>query len=273
MKSSHIKFLSLIIAYITFYPALAFAGSGKTALADSLYAKGEYRQAADAYLAIAKNDGASAELYFNLANACAQCNDYAGAMLYYSRASRLAPGDKAIQNNLDYVSSKVEDLNRAELRGKKISVAPDPDTFFSSAHRMIAENVGSNTWATWSVLCFILFLTGVAVYLFCSNVMLRKTGFFGGFSLFVLSVFFLVFAFMSAGYSDSSDSGVLMAYKTELKIEPSDDAKPASNFLCQGTVLDIVAEETGVDGKPSWYKVRLNANVEGWLKADDLEII
>lgn len=42
---------------------------------------------------------------------------------------------------------------------------------------MIAEEVKSNTWAFWGVVCFILFLAGVAVYFFCGNVMLRKTGF------------------------------------------------------------------------------------------------
>lgn len=271
MKLSHIIYL-LIIA--TLFPTTTIGAENVSiAKADSLYSKAEYRAAADVYRSVIEKDGASAPIYFNLANACAQSNDIGNAILYYSRANRLDPSNDEIKNNLNYFSSKVEDSNRAELRGKKISVSPDPETFFSSAHRLIAADVRSNTWAVWGVVCFILFVGGVALYLFCGNVLLRKTGFFGGITLFVLSIVFVVFAFMSAKYFDAKDSAVLMTYKAELKIEPSADAKPASNLLCQGTVFEIVAEESDVNGKPIWYKVRLNADIEGWLKAEDLEVI
>lgn len=270
MKLKHI--IIVLAAMLT--PVLS---SGQTAAklaeADSLYSKGEYRQAADIYRSISETEGVSAQLYYNLGNACSQCGEMGEAILYYSRAHRLDPGNKEITNNLKYFTSKVEDSNRAELRGKKISVAPDPETFFTSAHRMIAADVRSDTWAVAGAVCFILFLAGVAVYLFCGNVLLRKTGFFGGISLFVLSAVFVVFAFMGAKYFDSHDSAVLTNYKTALKIEPSTDAKPATNQICQGTVFEIVAEETDVSGKATWYKVRLNANIEGWVKAEDIAII
>lgn len=238
-----------------------------------LYDKGEYAQAADAYLKVAQTDGTSAGLYFNLANCYAQTGDMGRAILYYSRASRLDPSNKVIKNNLNYFASKVEDSNRAELRGKKISVTPDPETFFSTAHRFIAEEVGTNSWAILAAVCFVFFLGCVALYLFCSNILLRKTGFFGGLCLIFLSVVFLSFSFMSAGVLNSHDNAVLMAYKATLLIEPSADAKPAANQLCQGTRFDIVAEESAIDGTPEWYKVRLNAEIEGWIKASDIEII
>lgn len=271
MKLNHFVFILLIA--LLFPATIMGAENVSIANADSLYLKGDYREAADIYRSIIKSEGASAEIYFNLANACAQSNDLGNAILYYSRANRLDPGNQDIENNLRYFSSKVEDSNRAELRGKKISVSPDPETFFESAHRLIAADVRSDTWAVIGIFCFILFIGGVAIYLFCGNVFLRKIGFFGGISLFILSIVSVVFAFMSASYFESSDKAVLMTYKTELKIEPSADAKPASNLMCQGTVFEIVAEESDVNGKPSWYKVRLNANIEGWLKAENLVII
>lgn len=239
----------------------------------ALYQKGEYSKAAEEYLKIEKENGSSASLYFNLANCYVETGDYAHAMLYYSRAHRLAPADKEIKNNLNYLASKVEDSNRAELHGKKLSVVPDNETFFQTADRMIAADVLSNTWATWSAMAFVLFLGCVALYLFCSNVLLRKTGFFGGISLLFLSGIFIIFAFMAASKAESRDRGVLMAYKTELLVEPSSDAKAASTQLCQGTCFDIIAEETDVQGVSTWYKVRLNSNFEGWVKSQDVEII
>lgn len=241
--------------------------------ASSYYEKGDYKMAAEAFLAQAKEKGTSAGLYYNLGNCYAQMGDIGSAILYYSRASRLDPSDKQIKNNLGFYSSKVEDSNRAELRGKKISVAPDPETFFTAAHRFIAKEVRSNTWAVCSAVSFVLFLGCVAVYLFCSNIILRKSGFFGGIILLFLSGIFLVFSFMGANAYSSHDKAVLMAYKSQLVIEPSSDAKPAADQLCQGTVFDIVAQESAVDGAPSWYKVRLNSDIEGWIKADQIEII
>lgn len=265
--------LSLILLLLASLVSMAEDKAPSLDMANSLYENGKYSEAAEAYTALAKVDGVSAPFYFNLANSLAHSGDYGGAILYYARANRLDPSNSKIKNNLNYFSSKVEDSNRAELRGKKISVAPDPETFFGTVNRIIAAEVRSNTWADLSVVCFILVLAGIAVYLFCSNVLLRKIGFFGGIVLLFLSVMFTVFAFMSASHFDSHDQAVLMTYKTPLLIEPSSDAKPASNQLCQGTRFEIVAEETDVEGKPTWYKVRLNSDIEGWLKASDLEII
>lgn len=241
--------------------------------ADSLYDKGEYSKAADAYLKVAKKDGTSPALLFNMGNAYAQSGDFGRAMLYFARAQRLDPANKEINNNLNYLSSKVEDSNRAELRGKKISVGPDPETFFDSAYRILAKEISSNTWAFWSVATFLLFLGGVALYLFCSNVMIRKTGFFGGICLFLISIFCIVCSFMGASASDTHDEAILLAYKTSLLTEPSSDAKPSSQQICQGSRLLIMAEEDDSDGNPIWYKVRLNSSIDGWIHASDVEII
>lgn len=251
----------------------AETGESSVALADTLYAQGKYAEAAEAYLSLSKVDGDSAGLLFNLANAYAQKGDLGNAILYYSRAYRLDPTNKEIKNNLEYFTSKVEDSNRAELRGKKISVAPDHATFFQTVDTFICTGVGRDFWALAAAILFILVLGSIAVYLFCSDVRLRKAGFFGGIAMFFCCIFSVVLAFRSASYFDSHDNGVLMAYKLELLIEPSSDAKPACNLLCQGTVLDIIAEETDVEGNPTWYKVRLNSDIEGWIRASDIAVI
>lgn len=277
MKHYHMfSFFGKVIALIVVSMAMSTGLSAKespSAMADSLYVHGEYAKAAEAYSAIAQVDGDSPQLLFNMANSYAQTGNLGKAILYYSRASRLAPTNKEIRNNLNYFASKVEDSNRAELRGKRISVAPDHATFFQTVNKFICEDFPVNMWAYIGVVAFIVLICLIAVYLFCSDVRLRKIGFFGGIASFFVSLICIVFAFMSASYHDSNDKAVLMTYKTELLIEPSSDAKSASNLLCQGTRFDIIAEETDVEGIPTWYKVRLNSDIEGWLRASDIEII
>ncbi len=271
MKSAKYLVIFIVVAFCS--TGSIYAKDSSTAIADTLYVNGKYSEAAEAYLAVEKLDGDSPGLLFNLANSYAQIGEMGRAILYYSRANRLAPTNKEIKNNLDYFSSKVEDSNRAELRGKKTSVVPDHATFFQSVNSFICAEFPQNMWAYVAAVSFIILLSLIAVYLFCSDVRLRKIGFFGGICSLFITIACIIFAFMSASYYDSGDKAVLMAYKTELLIEPSSDAKPASNLLCQGTRLDIVAEETDVEGHPTWYKVRLNSDIEGWIRASDIEII
>lgn len=271
MGKNFLDHLFCVVLLLMFGSATAFAAVSPTP--DALYAEGKYAEAVQAYLEIEKSKGSSASLYYNLANSYAQMGDYGDAVLYYKRAYRLDPRNIKISNNLDFISSKVEDSNRAELKGKKISVTADHETFFQTANRLISLDVLSDSWALLSAVAFVMFLGCVAVYLFCTNVLLRKTGFFGGIVLFVLSVIFIIFAFMAASSQTSEDQCVLMKYRTELLVEPSSDAKPASSQLCQGTVFEILGEETDVQGSATWYKVRLNSNFEGWVRASDVEII
>ncbi len=59
----------------------AAAAPSPVSLADTLYMRGDYKQSAEAYLAIAQVDGESPELLFNLANSYAQAGDYGNAIL------------------------------------------------------------------------------------------------------------------------------------------------------------------------------------------------
>lgn len=267
-----ILFISLIFAFCS----IGVSAQDSQALiqkASAAYQKGDFRAAADLYTDVLQKDGASAPLLFDIANSYSQLGDYGQAMLYYAKARRLNPSDTRIDNNMRFVASKVEDANRAELKGKKVSVTADPETFFDSLHRIVAKDHLSDTWAVWSVVSFILMLGCIAVYLFCVNVTLRKAGFFGAFSLLMLCVVLVVCAFSAAKYQSSDDEAVLTAYKTELRLEPSSDSKPASSQICQGSILKVIAEETDIKGDVTWCKVRLNSNFEGWLPASEISII
>ena len=50
---------------------------------------------------------------FNLGNAYMRSGNLGKARLCYERAKRLSPDDGRIENNLAYVSSKVDDANAA----------------------------------------------------------------------------------------------------------------------------------------------------------------
>lgn len=241
--------------------------------ADSAYAAGDYSKALKIYENIAESDGTSPELLFNLGNAAYKEGDYGVAMLAYERAHKLDPGNTRISNNLKYLRSRIDDNNRADLKGKKHKVTADDLSFFESIHHKVAKETQSDFWAVYAALSFILLILSMALYVFARQVVARKVGFFSSMAFFVFTALFLTFAFMAASSFNHHDDAVIMAYKTELLSEPDPGAKPSTTPLNRGTMVRVLDREVAPNGTPEWYKVRLNSDFIGWIKAEGIELI
>lgn len=239
--------------------------------ADAAYKAGNYEQAEALYSEILKSDGISAGLLYNLGNTYVQMGREADAMLCYERAKRLDPSNEMINQNLDYLATKITDANNADAGGK-VSMEQDPESFIQSIYRIIAVEHQSNDWAVFAVLAFILFLGGLALYVFTPNVLARKTGFFSGLIFLGFTVAFLIFAYMSASNYSRQDQAILMNMDTELLESPDMNSKKVSTTIHKGTKLKILENQTAKDGS-EWSKVRLNSDNVGWMKKDDLEVI
>lgn len=243
--------------------------------ADSAYNSGDYQKAVVIYSEIAEEYGVSAPLLFNMGNAYLQEGDYGNAMLCYQKAKKIDPSNKHINANLTYLTGKIEDANKAEQRGKRKKVTEDTPNFFQTVHTSVAKNTSSNTWAGWAAASFLLFSGCVCLYLFNSNVLMRKTGFFGGIILIGISMICLVFAYMGAAEAENHDYGIILTYKAALQTEPKGNPEKEKNegILTRGTKIRIISEETDADGNVNWYKVRLNSDYIGWVEAKDVAII
>ena len=265
----------IIIILIAGFISLGMKGAPTVASADSAYNEGNYQEAVDIYNQVAEEYGVSAPLLFNMGNAYYQNGDYGYAMLCYQQAKKLDPSNKKINSNLKYLAGKIEDANKAEQKGKRKKVTEDTPNFFQSMHGTITQETSSNTWAAFAAGSFLLFAGCVALYLFNSNVMMRKTGFFGGIILLVISMVCLVCAYMGAAESENHDYGVVVAYKTMLQTEPGKvpDAEKNEGVLTRGTKIRIISEETDADGNVNWFKIRLNSDYIGWVEAKDIAVI
>lgn len=240
--------------------------------ADSAYNAGRYKEAAELYSQIIEKEGVSAVLLYDLGNSYYRLGKDGEAMVCYERAYKLDPGNELINQNIDFLRSKVADANKASLQGKAISVEPDGETFLESIYRLIAIQTRSNSWAVFAVMAFILFLGGLAMYIMTPNVLARKTGFFSALVFFIFMVTFLVFAFVGAREYHRADQGILTEFTTELLDEPSETSEVVSTPLHKGTKLKVIGTKTGADGA-EWLKVRLNSDNVGWVKKERVEII
>lgn len=265
LMSHYIHYILSLVA-ISLLPFLASAQS--TAEADSAYSQGDYSRAVLLYDSIARQKGVSSELLFNLGNAYARGGDYGNAMVSYLRALRIDPSNSHAKANVLYIESKVAENNRAELKGKKLSLDPDDPSFFSSIRNFIVRDHLSDSWALLAAIFFILFVACLAAYIYFRDVLIRKIGFFGGLSTLFLSVVMVVFSLMAASYH--SNEGVILSPKVKLLSEASTSAKEMPVALTRGTRLSILDAQAMEEGKvPEWYKVRLNSDFVGWISAKD----
>lgn len=195
-------------------------------------------------------------------------------MLAWMRAKRLDPSSSQINSNLNYLKNRVDDANKAEQKGKRLKSTADATSFFGGIYKVIAVDRSSNFWAVAAVIFFLLFIISVAIYIFTKEVLLRKTGFFGGIACFFLSLIFLIFSFMAAKAEISTNEGVITAFKVSLLTEPGKESDPGhGNVITKGTVVSILSEEVDAEGNVTWYKVRLNSDYIGWVSVSDMEII
>lgn len=263
----------VITAIILLMSGVFAMHAGQAEDAAKAYGDGDYAGAITCYEQLQHDRGTSSELLFNLGQAYTRAGNLGQAMLCYQRALRLNPSNSEVLDNIRYVESKVQDANQSELKGKKMSVIPEAPSFFTSIKNYITRRHTSNGWAIWSGVTFVLFCICVALYVFADMVMVRKIGFFGGFSMLGLSIVFLIFAFMAAGAASNINEGVITEYKIELRADPSTSAKIVTSPLTQGTIMQIMDTEEDRNGKPEWYKVRLNNDYVGWIRNDSFEPI
>lgn len=240
--------------------------------ADSAYTSKNYEEAALLYQQSIDEDGVSAGVLYNLGNTYYRLGKDGEAMVCYERAKKLDPGNDRINQNLNFLATKVLDANKGELKGKNGNLDPDSENLIAGFYRMIAAETQSNSWAVFAVMAFLLFLGALALYIFTPNVLARKTGFFSGLVFLGFTVIFLIFAFMGAGEYTRDDKVVLMDFKTSLREQPADTSGEVSSPLHKGTKLTVLEARKGEDGK-EWLKVRLNSENIGWVKKDGVEII
>lgn len=241
--------------------------------ADSAYNRGEYDKAVELYKAAEDSAGTSAAMLYNLGNAYYKSGDEGHAMVSYLRAKRLDPRNIRINDNIKFLSSRIEDVNKAELKGKKGNVSPDPLSFFQRAGKAITRDTSSDYWAVFGAISFVILLGAIAVYIFSPAVTLKKLGFFSAIIMFVFTIIFTIFALSAAHAFERHEEVVLIAFKTTLKEEPDAGAADVGSPLHRGTLFTIIEEERDHRGEPEWYKVKLNSDNIGWIPAVDVEEI
>ena len=230
--------------------------------ANQAYKQELYNEALKLYLQEAEQTGVSSSLYCNIGDTYYRLKDNVHAVLYYERALLLDPSNNDARFNLEFVRGKMQ--------------LPDDagDSWFSNWIDQTVSRLSSNTWAIIAIVTFLLFLAGLAVYLFMDNVLMRKIGFFGGALMIVATILANLAAFHVYHKATSGNGAIIMPEKVTLCTAPREPrAKSEEAFdLQQGTRVEIV--DTISDTTNSkWLQVSTAGGHKAWINAKDVEVI
>ena len=240
---------------------IGIANCGIAQNAEELFKKGneaytneEYDSAFLLYSKIEAADKYSVELYQNMGTAAYKLDDVPNAIYYFEKGLKLHPTNKDLLHNLDLANKKVVD-----------KVSPEKRNGFSS---WIANTVGhtSDFWAYWAVSTCIIGLLFLAIYLFIKNSLIKKIGLYSGTTLWILTLAFVVFAYIQGSQLDNKENAIIFTPSVDIKNEPSDVSSTAF-VLHEGTKVKIL------DTTEEWCKISFSDDKVGWIKIEEIKVI
>jgi tetratricopeptide (TPR) repeat protein len=223
--------------------------------ADNEYKKGNYQQAIKDYQELLKT-GVSPEIYYNLGNAYYRSDNITQAVLAYERAHLLSPGNDDINFNLQFARSKTID-----------KITPESEMFFITWYHALVNFTSVDNWAFFGLLSIALALILILLYLFAPKMILRKVGFFGAITFFLLFLFSNLFAYQQKNALENRKGAIVIAPSVNVKKTPAKNG--TDDFVIhEGTRVDITDKSM-----KTWRGIRLADGREGWILTTQIEEI
>jgi tetratricopeptide (TPR) repeat protein len=245
----------IVILFALLFSLPLWAQDARMANANQLYAASKFSESIAAYEDILKTGVESEALYFNLGNAYYKTGQLPLAILNYERALLIDPNDKDIIYNLELANSQIAD--RINSVG---------EFFLTTWVKRFISMADSDLWAWSGLLLFAVALVALGFFLYANTTLVKRMGFFAGIIFILLSITTLSFSYSQKSRQVNRSEGIVFAPTLNVKSSPD----------TSGTDLFVIHEGTKVrilDKLGSWLKVVIKDGSEGWIPANEIEII
>lgn len=219
------------------------------------YTNSEFDEAIKKYLLVINDGHISPGLYFNLGNSYFKTHNIKNAILYYEKAKLLDPGDKDIDNNLELARSQTFD---------KIDAIPP--VFFVTWCNLVQNKFSKDTWALISIISFILSLSMFLLYLLTRNILVKKTSFWTGIVVILITVSSFIFAYHLNQIASTHNKYIIFTPIVYVKSSPSDTGNNLF-IIHEGTKVEVI------DKLADWDEIKIADGSRGWIKDSDMEAI
>lgn len=239
--------LLFVIAFVMTSMTKAQSPEQLLTKANTLYNNSEYDSAAVAYESIINKGYSSATLYYNLGNTYYKLRNYPMAILYYEKSLKLEPNNEEAKHNLEianaFISDKIESV---------------PDFFIKTWWRKLSNIFNANTWAAISLITFGLLLTALFFYFTAKTRYMKKSMFFVGLILIIMSICSFSISVDKYDYLKSNEEGIVMIPTITVKSSPSSTSVDLF-VLHEGSKVKIL------DSTDNWDKIKIANGSIGWL--------
>lgn len=223
--------------------------------ANKQYAAEKYENAIQLYQTIKTKGVESAELYYNLGNACYKLRQYPRAILNYERALLIDPGNEDVKYNL--AKAKMYNIDRID---------EIPEFVIKHWTNRVITLLTSNTWAIISLVTFLSSLILLMIYFLSGKISMKKVAFYTGTFLILISLSSFYFSYKGKGLVLRRTGAIIMSPTVTIKSTPSETGVNLF-ILHEGTKVFIIGH------LDSWNEIRLSDGKQGWLQSSDLEAI
>lgn len=259
------KILTLAAVMLMGWQMAFAAGNADFSAANKAYSGELYNKALQTYLTIAKKDGVSSELYYNIGNTYYRLNDRANAVLYYERALLLDPSNGDARYNLDFVRTKAQ-INQ-----------DSGSSFFSNWIDGQVCSHSSDMWAVTALVTFLLMLGCVLLYVLVSGVAVRKVGFFGGGLMLGVCVLSLICSLHVKNRAENHNYAIVMNDNAVFSTAPRQPKDKTEVPVKMGAGYKVELKDSIVskDGHQNvkWYDIETSDQQRAWVKSTDAEVI
>lgn len=259
MKATTITILLNVIIFIS---SSAASTPQDSALYD--YNNKNYPDAIEKYTRIEKNGAVSDALYYNLGNSYYRNGQKGKAVLNYERALKINPRNEHAKANLDFVRMKLTDESIADENILIVTI------------RNVRDCISVNAWTIIGMVAFVAFMVALALYVFSANILVKKTGFFGGIGLLLLCIAANIFA----------TNGRMVAYDHSYAIVVKDStilSTVARGPLNKQEIAFVLHEGAKVEKVDSllvdkknddkWFLINTIDNRQAWIQSSAIEEI
>ena len=229
-------------------------GSAAMKLANDLYERGSFVEAAQLYQQLADGGYGGIALFYNLGNAYYKSGDLGRAILNYLRAERLAPRDPDIQDNLQIARDGIVDpFERREQSALAGSIR-------LPQLKLSLDELALISLGLWILLALMLLLLA------------RRFSFrrWIGYASVVVALLFLAgIVSLGSGLSSEAEDRKVVVVAESVDVVGGPGPQYEAKFTLHGG-----NEASLVETRGAWTRLRLaGGQLQGWVPADAVELV
>lgn len=242
------------ILYLFLLISQVFFAQGRFEAGNALYEKGQYKEAAQVYENIIKEDKLhSAELYFNLGNCYYKLNQVAPSIYNYEKALVLKPNDPETLNNLKFAKKLTID-----------EIKEVPKVGFAKLIQNFTSIFDYNTWAKIAVGIGFIFLLSFIGYYFSTATLAKRIYFVGMFVLLIALGLSIGAGMSEKNNFDNDRVAIVFSEFSQVRNEPQKSANGII-LLHEGAKVYVLQSVAG------WKKVELTDGTQGWIDSSTIK--